>query len=436
MSQQNIYAALDIGSSAVKVLIGEVSNGQLHVIGDGYAQSSGVKKSAIVDIEATVQSIKRAVESAERMTNIKINDVILGIPANQIALQPAKGVVAVNSENKEITDDDLHRVMESAQVMSIPPDRELVNLIPRQFIVDSLSEIQDPRGMMGVRLEVDATLITTSRTLGHNLMRCVERAGLNIREIVLQPLAGGQLALTDDELNQGTAYIDIGGGSTTVAFFENGILQETAVIPVGGDHVTKDLSIILKTTTEAAEQIKYQYGHAYFEEASDTELFEVPVVGADSKDQYSQKYIAEIIGFRLAELFDMVLDELGRMGVQDLPGGVVLTGGMAKLEGIAQLARQIMQTRVRVYTPDYIGIRDPGYTTSVGLIHFMADQDAFFGEPSFAAAPIAEPTEPYEGGWDTDATTYDPEDEIDERPTKKNTNVTSKVKSFFSKIFE
>ena len=146
MGQQKIYAALDIGSSAVKVLIGEVSNGQLHVIGDGYAQSSGVKKSAIVDIEATVQSIKRAVESAERMTNLKIDEVILGIPANQIALQSAKGVVAVNSENKEITDEDLHRVMESAQVMSISPDRELVNIIPRQFIVDSLGEIQDPRG--------------------------------------------------------------------------------------------------------------------------------------------------------------------------------------------------------------------------------------------------------------------------------------------------
>lgn len=435
MSQQKIYAALDIGSSAVKVLIGEVSNGQLHVIGDGYAQSSGVKKSAIVDIEATVQSIKRAVESAERMTNIKINDVILGIPANQIALQPAKGVVAVNSENKEITDEDLQRVMDSAQVMSIPPDRELVNLIPRQFIVDSLSEIQDPRGMMGVRLEVDATLITTSRTLGHNLMRCVERAGLNIREIVLQPLAGGQLALTDDELNQGTAYIDIGGGSTTVAFFENGILQQTAVIPVGGDHVTKDLSIILKTTTEAAEQIKYQYGHAYFEEASDTELFEVPVVGADSKDQYSQKYIAEIIGFRLAELFDMVLDELGRMGVQDLPGGIVLTGGMAKLEGIAQLARQVMQTRVRVYTPDYIGIRDPGYTTSVGLIHFMADRDAFFGEQ--AMTPIADPAEPYDGEtWGQDPTDGEFDDDVDDKSNKKNKDVKSKVKSFFSKIFE
>lgn len=434
MGQQKIYAALDIGSSAIKVLIGEVSNGQLHVIGEGNVHSSGVKKSAIVDIEATVQSIKRAIDKAERMTDLTISEVILGIPANQVALQPAKGVVAVNSENKEITDDDLHRVMDSAQVMSIPPDRELVNIIPRQFIVDSLSEIRDPRGMMGVRLEVDATLITTSRTLSHNLIRCVERSGLSIREIVLQPLAGGNLALTQDELSQGTAYIDIGGGSTTVAIFEDGLLQHTAVIPVGGDHVTKDLSIILKTTTDIAEDLKYQYGHAYAEEASDTELFEVPVVGADSKDQYSQKYIAEIIGYRLEELFGMVLDELAQMGIQDLPGGVVITGGMAKLEGIAQLAHHLMQTRVRVYAPDYIGVRDPSYTTAVGLIHYLADQEAFYGEPLPMEQHAEGYEESYEGNeWRDRDSTYD--EEAYEEPKEKK-DVKTKVKNFFTRIFE
>lgn len=434
MGQQKIYAALDIGSSAVKVLIGEIGNGQLHVIGEGKAHSNGVKKSAIVDIEATVQSIKRAVENAERMTDLKIDEVILGIPANQVALQAAKGVVAVNSENKEISDDDLHRVMDSAQVMSIPPDRELINLIPRQFIVDSLTEIKDPRGMIGVRLEVDATLITTSRTLSHNLIRCVERAGLTIREIVLQPLAGGRLALTDDELNQGTAYIDIGGGSTTVAVFEDGLLKHTAVVPVGGDHVTKDLSIVLKTTTDEAERIKYQYGHAYFEEASDTELFDVTISGADSKDQYSQKYIAEIIGFRLEELFELILDELGRMGIQDLPGGIVLTGGMAKLEGIAQLAHQIVQTRVRVYAPDYIGVRDPSYTTAVGLIHYFAEEEAFYGDSS-ATEQNDYGNNPYDGEEDTWDSNSEYEDEV-EAPREKKPDVKAKVKNFFTRMFE
>lgn len=190
------------------------------------------------------------------MTGIKIEEVVLGVPANQTYLQSVKGVVAVNGEDREITDEDLARVIDSAQVMSIPPERELVNLIPKQFIVDNLDEIKDPRGMIGIRLEMDATMITTSKTLVHNVLRCVERAGLQIREIYLQPLAAGTFALTEDEKNQGTAYIDLGGGSTTVAVFHEGLLTHTAVIPVGGDHITKDISIVLKTPTEQAEKIK------------------------------------------------------------------------------------------------------------------------------------------------------------------------------------
>ncbi|CAM5187534.1 Cell division protein FtsA OS=Ureibacillus acetophenoni OX=614649 GN=ftsA PE=3 SV=1 [Ureibacillus acetophenoni] len=176
MKNQEIYISLDIGSSSIKVLIGEVNNEQLHVIGVGNVKSSGVRKGAIVDIDATVQSIRKAIDEAERMTGITINEVVLGIPANQTALQSVKGVVAVNSDNREITDDDLERVIESAQVMSIPPEREVVNLLPKQFIVDNLDEIKDPRGMIGIRLEMDATMITTSKTLLHNVLRCVERS--------------------------------------------------------------------------------------------------------------------------------------------------------------------------------------------------------------------------------------------------------------------
>ncbi|KPN97334.1 cell division protein FtsA [Lysinibacillus sp. ZYM-1] len=380
MNQQDLYISLDIGSSSIKVLIGEMSDGQLHVIGVGNVKSNGVRKGAIVDIDATVQSIRKAIEQAERMTGYQIHEVVLGVPANQTMLQLVKGVVAVNSENREITDDDLDRVVESAQVMSIPPERELVNIIPRQFIVDNLDEIKDPRGMIGIRLEMDATMITTSKTLLHNVLRCVERAGLSIREIYLQPLASGYLALTEDEKNQGTAFVDIGGGSTTIAVFEEGLLTHTGVIPVGGDHITKDISIVLKTPTEQAENIKHQFGHAFYDDASDDEIFEVPIVGTDSTDQYSQRYISEIIGARLEELLELVIDELARLGVRDLPGGVVLTGGVAKLEGIAQLARQILQTRVRIYTPDYIGVREPSFATAVGLIRYAYLEDDFYGK--------------------------------------------------------
>lgn len=388
LNHQEIYVSLDIGSSSIKVLIGEMSDDQLHVIGVGHVKSTGIRKGAIVDIDATVQSINKAVEQAERMTGIKIEEVVLGVPANQTFLQPVKGVVAVNGDDREITDDDLARVIDSAQVMSIPPERELVNLIPKQFIVDNLDEIKDPRGMIGIRLEMDATMITTSKTLVHNVLRCVERAGLQIREIYLQPLAAGMFALTEDEKNQGTAYIDLGGGSTTIAVFQDGLLTHTAVIPVGGDHITKDLSIVLKTPTEQAEKIKQQYGHAFYDDASDDQLFEVPVVGTDTTDQYSQRYIAEIIGVRLEELFELVLDELARLGIQDLPGGIVISGGVAQIEGIAQLARQVMLSRVRIYTPDYIGVREPAFTTSVGLIRYANADDDFYGrsEPSTVAS--------------------------------------------------
>ena len=396
MNHEDIYVSLDIGSSSIKVLIGEMTSGQLHVIGVGHVKSNGIRKGAIVDIDATVQSIKKAIDQAERMTGIEIHEVILGVPANQTTVQDVKGVVAVNSENREITDDDLDRVLESAQVMSIPPEREMVNLVPKQFIVDHLDEIKDPRGMIGIRLEVDAIMFTTSKTLLHNVVRCVERAGLSVQGVYLQPLAAGHFALTEDEKNQGTAYLDLGGGSTTVAVFENGLLSQTSVIPVGGDHITKDLSIVLKTPTEQAEKIKRKYGHAFYDEASDDQLFEVPVVGTDSSDQYSQRYISEIIGVRLEELFELVLDELYRLGVRDLPGGIVITGGVAQLEGVAQLARQVMQTRVRLYTPDYIGVREPAFTTAVGLIRYAHADNEFYGslpesEPVAVAAAVQAP---------------------------------------------
>jgi len=363
----------------VKVLIGEVDGESLHVIGVGNVQSAGIRKGTIIDIDATVESIQKAVDQAERMTGMKIHEVILGIPANGVHLQDVKGVVAVNSENREITDDDLDRVMKSAQVMSVPPEREIVNIIPKQFIVDDYGEIKDPRGMIGVRLEMDGTLITTSKTVVHNILRCVERAGLTIREIYLQPLAAGTFALSEDEKNHGTAFIDIGGGSTTISVFGDDLFMATSVIPVGGDHVTKDLSIILKTPTEQARKIKHQHGHAFYDDASDDELFEVPVIGADSKDQYSQRYISEIIGVRLEELFDLVLEELYKMGIRDLPGGVVLTGGITKMDGVLQLARHVLKTRVRVHIPEYIGVREPMYSTAVGLIKYAHMHETYFG---------------------------------------------------------
>lgn len=430
MSSQDIYTytALDIGSSTVKVLIGEMNNDQLHVIGVGNVQSDGIRKGAIVDIEATVKSIEQAIDEAERMTGIQVTEVVLGVPANQAMLQKVRGVVAVQSDTKEITDDDLHRVIESANVLSLPMDRDIVTIVPEQFIVDNLDEIKDPRGMLGTRLELEATLITTSKTLLHNIIRCTERAGLNVKEIYLQPLAAGQYALTDDEKNQGTAYIDIGAGSTTIAVFEAGFLTHTSAIPIGGEHVTQDLSIVLSTTTERSEYIKHTYGHAFYDDASETEYFDVPSRNGEGVEQYNQRYLSEIIGARLEEIFEFVIDELARLGVKDLPGGIVLSGGMSKLEGIAQLARQVMRTRVRIYTPDFIGVREPSYSTAVGLIQYAHKEDEFY----MSNANVA-PYDDYANYDDKDYTSDD--DYVDDDEPQEKGKFSNIIKKAFKGFF-
>jgi cell division protein FtsA len=369
MNSNEIYVSLDIGTSSVKVIIGEIVNDSLNIIGVGNVKSEGLRKGSIVDIDETVHSIKNAIEQAERMIGLEINQVVVGITGNHVGLQECHGIVVISRENKEITEEDVERVMESAEG-SIPPDREIINLIPKQFIVDGRDEIKDPRKMLGVRLEMEGINITGSKTILQNTCRCVERAGLDILDVVLQPLAAGELVLSRDEKELGVALIDIGGGSTTVAVFKDGYLEETSVIPVGGEHITKDISIGLRTSTENAEKIKIEYGHAFYDEASEDVVFSVPVIGSDQYKQFDQLYLSDIIEARLEEIFELVQNELRKMGVRDLPAGFVLTGGVANMQGILELAKDIFQYPVRIASPDYIGFREPQYTTAVGLINF------------------------------------------------------------------
>lgn len=429
MNNNDVYVSLDIGTSTVKVIIGEMSNDSLNIIGVGTAKAEGIRKGSIVDIDETVHSIKKAVEQAERMIGMQINHVIVGIAGNHVGLQPCHGVVAVSSDNREITDEDVARVMEAAQVISIPPEREIINVIPRQFIVDGLDEITDPRGMIGVRLEMEGIMITGSKTILHNTLRCVERAGLNIVDIVLQPIAAASAALSKDEQNLGTALIDMGGGSTTLAVFEQGYIRGTCVIPIGGDHITKDLSIGLRTATEDAEKIKIKYGHAYYDQASEDEVFSVPIIGSDQHQQFNQIELSDIIEARMEEIFDLIQHELKRMGIADLPGGFVLTGGVANMPGVMELAQVVFQNRVRVAIPDYIGVREPQFTTSVGLIRY-AYKNARLQGRNVSAAPVQ---------FSNDA--------AEKRPVKaaagkqknerhSDEKITSKVKKFFGYFFE
>lgn len=426
MNNNDTFVSLDIGTSQVKVIIGEMVNESLNIIGVGTAESDGIKKGAIVDIEETVRSIQQAVEQAERMVGVKIESVIVGVGGNHVQLQPCHGVVAVSSDDREIRNDDVARVIEAAEVVSIPPEREIIDVIPKQFIVDGLDEINDPRGMIGVRLEMEGTIITGSKTILHNLLRCVERAGLIIADICLQPIAAGSIALSQDEKNLGIALVDIGAGCTSISVFEEGILQDTTVISVGGDHITNDISVGLRITTEEAERIKVKHGHAYIDLSSDEEVFKVTRIGSSEPEEFNQFEIAHIIEARVSEIIEMVQDEIKNMGYSNLPGGYVLTGGVVAMNGVLELSKQILQNNVRLAAPDYLGVREPQYTTGVGLIQFTYHNVKVQGrEVAVAVSPEVKPK--------ARKKQTEPNRQSHEDNSRK---VTSKVKKWFGSFFE
>ncbi len=427
MNNNEIYVSLDIGTSSVKVIIGEMVKDSLNIIGVGNVPSEGLRKGSIVDIDETVHSIRRAIEQAERMIGMDIRQVIVGITGNHIMLQPSHGVVAVSSENREISDEDIARVIDAAQVVSVPPEREIIDVIPKQFIVDGLDEINDPRGMIGVRLEMEGTIITGSKTILHNVLRCVEKAGLEILDITLQPLAAGSFALSKDEKDLGVALIDIGGGSTTIAFFEHGGLKYTTVLPIGGDHITKDISIGLRTSSEDAENIKMKYGCAFYDLASEDEVFSVSIIGSDQQQQFNQLEISDIIEARMEEIFELILVDLHHLGVKDLPGGFVLTGGVANTIGILELAQDVFQSRVRIAIPDYIGVREPQYTTAVGLIKFA------YKNAKIQGRQMSSQTANHEVKEKRPVKQAQVKTKQEKQPEEK---VTSKVKKFFGYFFE
>ncbi len=428
MNNNELFVSLDIGTSSVKVIIGEMTNDALNIIGVGNVKSEGLRKGSIVDIDETVHSIKKAVEQAERMVGISLKRVVVGVTGNHVQLQDCHGVVAVSSENREISNEDVRRVIEAAQVVSIPPEREIIDVIPRQFIVDGLDEINDPRGMLGVRLEMEGTIITGSKTILHNLLRCVERAGLEITDICLQPLAAGSVALSKDEKNLGVALVDIGGGSTTIAVFDQNHLIATTVLPVGGENITKDISIGLRTTTDEAERLKVKYGHAFYDHASEDEIFDASVIGSDQKRTFNQLELADIIEARLEEVYELILNELRRLGIQDLPGGFVLTGGTVKMPGVLELGQAVLQNSVRIASPDYIGVREPQYMTGVGLIQF-AYKNAKIQGRKIGSNVTVDAVEV--------AATKEPQPQQRTKPQKQQEDKkVNKVKKFFGYFFE
>ncbi|RSL31307.1 cell division protein FtsA [Salibacterium salarium] len=428
MNNEDTYVSLDIGTSGVRVIVGEMSGGSLKVIGVGNAPSTGLKKGAIVDIDETVKSIEKAVDEAERMVGLDIEQVVVGVNGNHIDMQTCSGVVAVSSPDREIRNEDIERVMDAAQVLSIPPEREIIDVIPAQFIVDGLDGINDPRGMLGVRLEMEGTIITGAKTAIHNLLRCVEKAGLGVADICLQPLAAGSVAISKDEKALGVALIDVGGGSTTVSVFQNGRMQKMAVLNIGGDHITNDISVGLRTTSEEAERIKKEHGHAFIDDASDEVTFEMATIGNEALEEYSQYEIAHVIEPRLEEILELVDDEVYKLGFSDLPGGYVLTGGTIMIPGTLELARDVLRLSVRMAVPDYIGVREPLYTTGIGLIEFAHQNVKIQGKETAASLSS-----------NKDQTAENkpvPEKTQKKEHDSNDPGVTSKVKNFFKVFFE
>ncbi|WP_027088353.1 cell division protein FtsA [Cohnella panacarvi] len=372
MSNNDLIVSLDIGTSKIRVIIGEISNGAINIIGVGSSDSDGIRKGAIVDIDQTVQSIRNAVDHAERMVGIGISEVYVGIAGNHIALQSNHGVVAVSNEDREIGEEDIERVLQAAKVVALPPEREIIGLVPKQYLVDGLSGIQDPRGMIGVRLEVECTIITGTKAAIHNLMRCVEKAGLRISGVILMSLASGMMALTKDEKMMGTVLADVGAGATTLAIFEGGSLAAVSTLPIGGDYVTSDICYGLKTQTEHAEKIKLKYGCARIEDAAEDQKFKVMRVGSNVEKEFSQLDLANIIEPRMQEIFQMIRQEVKRLGYLDKINGYVLTGGSVSLPSVLPLAQFELESNVRVAVPDYIGVRDPSFSSGVGMIQYVS----------------------------------------------------------------
>lgn len=369
MTRNGFFTGLDIGTSSIKVLVAELVDGEVNVIGVSNAKSKGVKDGIIVDIEAAATAIKSAISQAEEKAGISIKSVNVGLPANLLQVEPTQGMIPVTSDTKEITDQDVENVVKSALTKSMTPDREVITFVPEEFVVDGFQGIRDPRGMMGVRLEMRGLLYTGPRTILHNLRKTVERVGVQVDNVIISPLAIVQSVLNEGEREFGATVIDMGGGQTSVATIRNQELQYTNVYQEGGDYVTKDISKVLKTSKKIAEGLKLNYGEAYPQLAS-KETFQVEVIGEVEPVEVTEEYLSQIISARLKHIFEQIKQDLERRHLLDLPGGVALIGGNAILPGVVELAQEVLGVRVKLYVPNQVGIRNPAFAHVISLSEY------------------------------------------------------------------
>ncbi len=369
---KDLIVGLDIGTSKIVALVAEVlPEGGINIAGMGSAPSRGLKKGVVVNIEATVAAIQRALEEAELMANCKITQVYAGIAGSHIRSLNSHGMVPIR--DREVSQSDVDRVIETARAVNISTDQQILHVLPQEFIIDGQEGVREPQGMSGVRLEVKVHIVTGAVSAAQNIVKCVRRCGLEVQDLILQPLASSMAVLNDDEKELGVCLVDIGGGTTDLAVFTRGAIQHTAVIPIAGDQITNDIAMTLRTPSREAEDLKIQHGVA-LRQLAGRDMIEVPGIGERGPRMLSVQTLSEVIEPRVEELYSLVQGELRRSGFEEqISSGLVLTGGSSHMRGMVELAEEVFHMPVRLGVPEYVGglserVRNPRYATGVGLL--------------------------------------------------------------------
>ena len=370
---KNLIVGLDIGTSKIVAIVAELQpEGTLKVIGLGQHISRGLKKGVVVNIESTMQSIQRALEEAELMADCKINNVYTGIAGSHIKSLNSHGMVKI--KDAEVSQMDVDRVVETARAIALPADQQILHILTQEFIIDGQEDVREPLGMSGMKLEVKVHIVTGAVAAAQNIVKCIKRCGIEVSDLILQPLASSLAVLTEDEKELGVCLVDIGGGTTDIAVFKQGAIRHTAVVPIAGDQMTNDVAVAFRTPTQSAEEIKIKHGCALRQLADAREIVEVPGVDGRDPRQLSVQTLAEVLEPRVVELYELVLNELRRSGMEEMiASGIVITGGSAMMRGMVELGEEIFHMPVRLGMPRYVGglsevVSNPRYATGVGLV--------------------------------------------------------------------
>ena len=370
---KNLIVGLDVGTSKIVAIVAELQpEGTVKVIGLGQHISRGLKKGVVVNIESTMQSIQRALEEAELMADCKINNVYTGIAGSHIKSLNSHGMVKI--KDAEVSQMDVDRVIETARAIALPADQQILHILTQEFIIDGQEDVREPLGMSGMKLEVKVHIVTGAVAAAQNIVKCIKRCGIEVSDLILQPLASSLAVLTEDEKELGVCLVDIGGGTTDIAVFKQGAIRHTAVVPIAGDQMTNDVAVAFRTPTQSAEDIKINHGCALRQLADSREMVEVPGVDGREPRQLSVQTLAEVLEPRVVELYELVLNELRRSGMEEMiASGIVITGGSAMMRGMVELGEEIFHMPVRLGMPRYVGglsevVSNPRYATGVGLV--------------------------------------------------------------------